>query len=83
MTSPTKKEIQNLKTYFSLQTRRLAKSYESMKSSLAKSTAELWSCQDLANLKRTLSSSKGLAGEENPKESAPPLAYMNKNEENR
>jgi len=54
-----------------------------MNSSVAKSTAELWSCQELANLKRISASSKGLASEENPKESAPPLAYMNKNEENR
>jgi len=61
-----------------LQSRRLAKSYESMNSSLAKSTAELWSCQELANLKRISASSKGLASEENPKQSAPPLAYMNK-----
>jgi len=75
---PQKNEIQNLKTSFSLQTRRLAKSYERMNSSLVKSTAELWSCQDLANLKRISASSKGLASEENPKESGPSLAYMNK-----
>jgi len=54
-----------------------------MNSSLAKSTAESWSWQDLANLKQISASSKGLASEENPKKSAPPLAYMKKNEENR
>jgi len=53
-----------------------------MNSSLAKSTAESWSCQDLANLKGISASSKGLASEESPKESASPLAYMNKNKEN-
>ena len=51
--------------------------------SLAKSTAELWSCQELANLKRISASSKGFASEEKPKESSPQLACMNKNEENR
>ena len=32
----------------------------------------------MANLKRISASSKGLASEENPKESGPSLAYMNK-----
>jgi len=39
MTSLTKK------TFFSLQTRRLAESFEGLDSSQAQSTGELWSCK--------------------------------------
>jgi len=46
-----KPETQNL-NYFSLQTRRLTKSFEGFNSSLAQSPGELWSCscKDLPNM---------------------------------
>jgi len=48
MMSPTK----NLKPTknFSLQTGRLAESFEGLKNPLTQSIGELWSCKDLANM---------------------------------
>jgi len=50
MMSPTKNP--KPKNFFSLQTGRLAKSFEGLNSSLAQSTGELRSCKDLANMRK-------------------------------
>jgi len=44
-TPPTKNLKPKPKKFFSLQTRRLAKSFEGLDSSLAQLTGELWSCK--------------------------------------
>jgi len=45
MTSPTKKTKSKTFQFFSMQTVRLAASFEGLNSSLAQSPGELWSCK--------------------------------------
>jgi len=50
ITSPTKNLKPKTKNYFLLQTRRLAKSFKGLNSSLAQSTSELWMLQSGAKI---------------------------------